>query len=625
MEEVKEKLRAAVGQRLRELDCSLISQGLVDYVMLLESGDRSKEAMKEQLQVFLDENTHVFVEWLFDVRVRLGFMWRHPAQGGHALENVGEVSGEKRKTVSTEVGSTSKSEKEHVEDRPEHKQEGSLKVLDQHAVQKSPVVKERATDKKEEDFHDIEIAQGKERHSQEDHRQESRRKRTAEKMDYDYGSRRRDEGRRDDRYKREPENRRRRNESESRHDHRAATDRKFGKVVPGAENGKSRQVFSSRSDHAIKTRLSDESRNGASGSTSAPTLKSRVVVKKRDDEPPAIISKFYSTSPIFERRVSKRASQLTDPQENVEVGIEDVVQSVVHKRVAPVQTIFTVTLNRKRKSTSAEDVERDKEEHRRSASVSPKKPKLPEESEPVSTIQNDATPDEDHEQIEQQSAWDGTIDLDDSSDDEVAIDDLIAKAQQQNTQHPSGSLPATAQQSNSDVVVTKLVIAQPKQPKSSTSSHVRNNKVPASSQPARAQQSNSDVVVTKVVIARPKPTPVPTRPQDPRKKVRCMNWPDCPFDLMCHFHHPTTVCRNYPHCLHGANCFFAHPPCEFKSACTRRNCIKVHSQTGNYPPVVLRTVDECIEAGINVYDPRIEAIVGVRRDRWDMTPRYDYL
>ncbi|XP_044729163.1 zinc finger CCCH domain-containing protein 14 [Chrysoperla carnea] len=68
--EVGHKMRSAIKAKLIELGC-YVDDELPDYIMVMVANHRSKEMMLEDLQLFLDSNTQIFVNWLHHVLQKL--------------------------------------------------------------------------------------------------------------------------------------------------------------------------------------------------------------------------------------------------------------------------------------------------------------------------------------------------------------------------------------------------------------------------------------------------------------------------------------------------------------------------------------------------------------------------
>lgn len=69
-------MRCAVKAKLIELGTGASSGGYIDdelpdYVMIMVANKRTKQQMRDDLQLFLIENTDIFVNWLHDVLEKL--------------------------------------------------------------------------------------------------------------------------------------------------------------------------------------------------------------------------------------------------------------------------------------------------------------------------------------------------------------------------------------------------------------------------------------------------------------------------------------------------------------------------------------------------------------------------
>ncbi|KAJ2951549.1 hypothetical protein O0L34_g13698 [Tuta absoluta] len=68
--EIGQKMRSAIKAKLTELGC-YVDDELPDYVMVMVANKRTRAQMEEDLQLFLGDNTELFVNWLHQVLKKL--------------------------------------------------------------------------------------------------------------------------------------------------------------------------------------------------------------------------------------------------------------------------------------------------------------------------------------------------------------------------------------------------------------------------------------------------------------------------------------------------------------------------------------------------------------------------
>ena len=68
--EVSGKIRSAIKAKLVELD-AYVDDELPDYIMVMVANQKGPDVMKQDLGLFLNEHTEVFVDWLSKVLDRL--------------------------------------------------------------------------------------------------------------------------------------------------------------------------------------------------------------------------------------------------------------------------------------------------------------------------------------------------------------------------------------------------------------------------------------------------------------------------------------------------------------------------------------------------------------------------
>ncbi|KAM3955111.1 uncharacterized protein ACR2FA_011018, partial [Aphomia sociella] len=68
--EIGQKMRSAIKAKLTELGC-YVDDELPDYVMVMVANKRTRAQMEDDLQLFLSDNTELFVNWLHQVLKKL--------------------------------------------------------------------------------------------------------------------------------------------------------------------------------------------------------------------------------------------------------------------------------------------------------------------------------------------------------------------------------------------------------------------------------------------------------------------------------------------------------------------------------------------------------------------------
>lgn len=68
--EVSSKIREAIKAKLIELN-AYVDDELPDYIMVMVVNQKTEEQMRDDLGLFLNENTEVFVTWLAQVLEKL--------------------------------------------------------------------------------------------------------------------------------------------------------------------------------------------------------------------------------------------------------------------------------------------------------------------------------------------------------------------------------------------------------------------------------------------------------------------------------------------------------------------------------------------------------------------------
>ena len=68
--EVSAKIRQAIKAKLMELN-AYVDDELPDYIMVMVANKKTPDVMKEDLGLFLNDTTEVFVDWLAKVLEKL--------------------------------------------------------------------------------------------------------------------------------------------------------------------------------------------------------------------------------------------------------------------------------------------------------------------------------------------------------------------------------------------------------------------------------------------------------------------------------------------------------------------------------------------------------------------------
>uniref|UniRef100_A0AC34FP96 Zinc finger CCCH domain-containing protein 14 n=1 Tax=Panagrolaimus sp. ES5 TaxID=591445 RepID=A0AC34FP96_9BILA len=58
---------------------------------------------------------------------------------------------------------------------------------------------------------------------------------------------------------------------------------------------------------------------------------------------------------------------------------------------------------------------------------------------------------------------------------------------------------------------------------------------------------------------------------------RCKFWPKCRNEETCSYSHPSKPCINFPNCWFGDKCMFIHPQCKFEPNCNKPTCPYTHA------------------------------------------------
>jgi hypothetical protein len=58
---------------------------------------------------------------------------------------------------------------------------------------------------------------------------------------------------------------------------------------------------------------------------------------------------------------------------------------------------------------------------------------------------------------------------------------------------------------------------------------------------------------------------------------RCKFWPKCRNEETCSYSHPSKPCINFPNCWFGDKCMFIHPQCKFEPNCSKPTCPYTHT------------------------------------------------
>ncbi|XP_023947372.2 zinc finger CCCH domain-containing protein 14 [Bicyclus anynana] len=123
--EIGQKMRSAIKAKLTELGC-YVDDELPDYVMVMVANKRTRAQMEDDLQLFLGDNTELFVNWLHQVLKKLQEVTvTAPLKADVEKEKDRSVSREKKvkekKDKQKKSESTKKSKKKEKEKEKSHK------------------------------------------------------------------------------------------------------------------------------------------------------------------------------------------------------------------------------------------------------------------------------------------------------------------------------------------------------------------------------------------------------------------------------------------------------------------------------------------------------------------------
>ncbi|XP_026493969.2 zinc finger CCCH domain-containing protein 14 isoform X2 [Vanessa tameamea] len=137
--EIGLKMRSAIKAKLTELGC-YVDDELPDYVMVMVANKRTRAQMEDDLQLFLGDNTEMFVNWLHQVLKKLQEVTVTPLKA--ELEKKKERSGskerkdkEKKDKTKTKKGESSKkSKKKEKARKKEEKKSNKSKKKSKHEM-----------------------------------------------------------------------------------------------------------------------------------------------------------------------------------------------------------------------------------------------------------------------------------------------------------------------------------------------------------------------------------------------------------------------------------------------------------------------------------------------------------
>ncbi|XP_050344088.1 zinc finger CCCH domain-containing protein 14 [Nymphalis io] len=125
--EIGLKMRSAIKAKLTELGC-YVDDELPDYVMVMVANKRTRAQMEDDLQLFLGDNTEMFVNWLHQVLKKLQEVTVTPLKA--ELEKKKERSGskdrkdkDKKDKVKLKKGESSKKSKKKEKEKARKKEE----------------------------------------------------------------------------------------------------------------------------------------------------------------------------------------------------------------------------------------------------------------------------------------------------------------------------------------------------------------------------------------------------------------------------------------------------------------------------------------------------------------------
>ncbi|CAG9859716.1 unnamed protein product [Phyllotreta striolata] len=102
--------------------------------------------------------------------------------------------------------------------------------------------------------------------------------------------------------------------------------------------------------------------------------------------------------------------------------------------------------------------------------------------------------------------------------------------------------------------------------------------------------------------------PIIHQPISLKNKEKCKYWPNCRQGEKCEFVHPVVKCELFPNCQYGDSCLYIHPSCKFGPGCTKRGCSFSHSSLMNKTPltqpVICKYFPKCSYSACSFYHPK---------------------
>ncbi|CAH0727133.1 unnamed protein product, partial [Brenthis ino] len=142
--EIGQKMRSAIKAKLTELGC-YVDDELPDYVMVMVANKRTRAQMEDDLQLFLGDNTELFVNWLHQVLKKLQEVTvssvplktdiEKSKEGSQSKERKQKDKKDKEKTKKGESSKKAKKkEKERARKKEEKKSHKSKKKSKHHEI-----------------------------------------------------------------------------------------------------------------------------------------------------------------------------------------------------------------------------------------------------------------------------------------------------------------------------------------------------------------------------------------------------------------------------------------------------------------------------------------------------------
>ncbi|XP_026328018.1 zinc finger CCCH domain-containing protein 14-like [Hyposmocoma kahamanoa] len=133
--EIGQKMRSAIKAKLTELGC-YVDDELPDYVMVMVANKRTRTQMEDDLQLFLGDNTELFVNWLHQVLKKLQEV-TITAPLKPEIEKSKEKSKEKKAKDKKEKDKTKAKKTDHLKKGKKKHKDKSHRKKDEKKVHKS--------------------------------------------------------------------------------------------------------------------------------------------------------------------------------------------------------------------------------------------------------------------------------------------------------------------------------------------------------------------------------------------------------------------------------------------------------------------------------------------------------